>query len=336
MPKIFTDHPLKDLNSFGLSVIAARFLAAESEEQLVDFFTNHYLNEPFILLGEGSNTLFTGNYEGLVIHPRLSGIQVISETQEELFVEVGAGESWDDFVAYAVDREWYGAENLSLIPGAVGSVPVQNIGAYGVEAADLIHQVKIFDIDRSRQRVIPGAECQFGYRTSIFKQVDNSNLIITRVVFRLHKTPQYNLDYGDVRSRFALFLTPSLKNLRQTIIDIRREKLPDPAVTGNAGSFFKNPVIGTGLFTGMQQQWPGIPGYTLPQGMVKVPAAWLIQECGWKGYREEDVGCWPNQPLVLVNYGKASGPQILALAEKIAESVQIKFGITLEREVRVI
>jgi UDP-N-acetylmuramate dehydrogenase len=336
MVKILHNHSLQHLNSFGLGVKALRLFEPSSGKDLFDFFQHHYDSEPFILLGEGTNTLFTKDVDGLVIHPLIKGISIVAETDKELYVEVGAGENWDSFVSLAVENEWYGAENLSLIPGSVGSVPVQNIGAYGVEAADFIYQVKVFDVNRCRQTVMAGAECRFGYRSSIFKDTENRNLIVTSVVFRLNRTAQYRLDYGDVKSRFSRFAEPSLKNLRQTIITIRQEKLPDPAVVGNGGSFFKNAVVNAEVYACLQKDWPNIPGYPSSAGTVKVPAAWLIEQCGWKGYRECDAGCWPNQPLVLVNYGNATGRQILELSEKIAASVRIKFGISLGREVRVL
>ncbi|MFZ5939643.1 MAG: UDP-N-acetylmuramate dehydrogenase [Bacteroidota bacterium] len=327
---------LKHLNSFGLEVKTARFSEPGTEEELSDFFKRHYQGEPLLIVGEGSNTLFTKDYEGTVLHPDIRGFEVLNESGDEVLVRAGAGENWDSFVERAVEQTWYGAENLSLIPGSVGSVPVQNIGAYGVEAAEIIHSVEYYNPAEDRFGSIASEDCRFGYRSSFFKSEEGNRLIITRVIFRLGKKEKYVLDYGDVRKRFEGLTVRNLKSLRETIISIRREKLPDPAVTGNAGSFFKNPVIPALHYQRLLADWPGIPGYHQSDGSVKVPAAWLIQQCGWKGYRKGDAGCWPSQPLVLVNYGQASGKALLELSLEIAESVNRQFDIALEREVRVV
>jgi len=336
MQSIKINQSLKELNSFGLSVTAKKLFEPTGPDDLDDFFRHHYDGERTLLLGEGSNTLFTSDFDGIIIHPVFRGTMIEADDGEEIQIRVGAGENWDSFVAFSVENGWYGAENLSLIPGSVGSVPVQNIGAYGTEAGEIISRVDVYDRDAQRFFSLSPEECCFGYRSSLFKKDEGKDLIVTSVVFRLRRTKSFNLGYGDVHKQFMARPVQDLKTLRETIIDIRRKKLPDPAETGNAGSFFKNPVIPSEQYEDLKKIWDAIPGYLQNDNRVKIPAAWLIQQNGWKGHREGDAGCWPEQPLVIVNYGKASGMQLLSLSEKIAASVSDRFGITLEREVRVV
>ncbi|MCF8347040.1 MAG: UDP-N-acetylmuramate dehydrogenase, partial [Bacteroidales bacterium] len=285
--------------------------------------------------GEGSNLLFTAAYDGLVIHPVIAGIGVVDESGSEVLVRAGAGVNWDRFVQYCVSHHLYGTENLSLIPGSVGAAPVQNIGAYGVEARDIIEYVEVFDIQEMKPVILSNAACEFGYRDSIFKH-NSERYIVTYVVFRLQKEGKMNLEYGNVKEEFLRREEQNLQTLRETIISIREEKLPDPSVTGNAGSFFKNPVIRLEEFKEIQKVYQDVPGYTSSPEKVKVPAAWLIDHSGWKGVREENVGTWPAQPLVIVNYGGAGGEDIFAFSEKIRAAVYNKFRIRLEREVTVV
>jgi len=336
MKNFYSGYSLKNHNSFGINALAGKFFEPTSLSALQDFFRSEYAGEEILLIGEGSNLLFTGDIDHLVIHPAFKGISVIKETKDTVLVKAGAGENWDTFVGQLVDMQLYGAENLSLIPGSVGSAPVQNIGAYGVEAADLIHTVEVYDYANDKNLVLGGTECNFAYRSSIFKQEEGQNYIVTSVTFKLSREKHFTLDYGDLKKRFEQLEERDLKALRSIIIEIRREKLPDPAEYGNAGSFFKNPVIELSSYLDLKKKWPEIPAYTLPGDLVKIPAAWLIQQSGWKGYRDGDAACWHKQPLVLVNYGKASGRDIFSLSERISQSIRENFGIDLEREVRVL
>jgi UDP-N-acetylmuramate dehydrogenase len=269
------------------------------------------------------------------LHPLLKGIELIDETDSFVELRVSAGENWDNFVAYCVENAYNGIENLSLIPGSVGSAPVQNIGAYGVEVKDYILQVEGIELKSNKKLVINAEDCRFEYRQSIFKQELKNKFIITHVIFRLNKHENFNLGYGSIEQLFRKKEKRDLKALRETIIEIRESKLPDPAKFGNAGSFFKNPVIDKNKFYNLKANFPDVPFYSSGE-MIKIPAAWLIEKSGWKGFRENDAGTWPLQPLVIVNYGNASGNEIYNLSERILESVRKTFRIELEREVNVI
>ncbi|MCA1747835.1 MAG: UDP-N-acetylmuramate dehydrogenase, partial [Bacteroidales bacterium] len=251
-------------------------------------------------------------------------------------VKAGAGVNWDTFVEHCVQQKWYGTENLSLIPGSVGAAPVQNIGAYGVEAKDIVEYVEVLDTIEMKPAVLSNAACEFGYRDSVFKHGAQDRYIVTGVVFRLTKNGALLLEYGNVKELFLKTPEQDLQGLRDTIIAIRQSKLPDPEVSGNAGSFFKNPVIGNEQFLQLEADYSTVPNYPAGQHKIKVPAAWLIEQAGWKGAREGDVGTWPLQPLVIVNYGSATGKEIFEFSEKIRISVAEKFNIGLEREVTVI
>lgn len=337
MLKVHENYSLKKNTTFGVDVAAAWYAEPTSAEALL-FATEHARKKgwKYYITGEGSNLLFTGDYQGLIIHPLIKGISVVDESASEILVKAGAGENWDQFVANCVAQNWYGAENLSLIPGSVGAAPVQNIGAYGTEAKDIITYVEVVNTRNMQQEVLSNAACEFGYRDSVFKHGDPGKYIVTAVLFTLKKNAGLMLDYGNVKDVFMQRETQDLDNLRETIIGIRSSKLPDPAETGNAGSFFKNPVVTAGTFEILQSRYTKIPNYAAGAGRVKIPAAWLIETAGWKGVRDGDVGTWPQQPLVIVNYGNASGRQIFDFSEKICASVLEKFGIRLEREVTVI
>ena len=294
-------------------------------------------NTKFIL-GGGSNILLTQDIEALVIHPDIKGITVIGETEETVVLAVGAGEVWHDFVMHCVDNGYGGVENLSLIPGTVGAAPMQNIGAYGVEIKSVIESVQAMDIESGEKRLFSNAECEFGYRESIFKKALKHRYVITEATFRLSKQPVLNAAYGDVQKTLQEMgaENPTIRDISEAIMQIRRSKLPDPAEIGNAGSFFKNPEIPVAQFTQLRETFPEVPGYPVDAETVKVPAGWLIERAGWKGYREGEIGVHARQALVLVNYGGGTGAQIKALSEKIQASVAGQFGIRLNAEVNFI
>ncbi|MBN1131820.1 MAG: UDP-N-acetylmuramate dehydrogenase [Bacteroidales bacterium] len=328
---------LKTWNSFGVDVFTDFFAVFRSPEELDEILNLFDIaRNPFLVIGEGNNLLFTGDFAGLVLHPGVEGIRILEEEGDTVIVSAGAGENWDHFVKYCVEKNWCGLENLSLIPGSVGSAPIQNIGAYGVELRDRMEYLEAYDLEEKRRVVLQNADCGFGYRTSIFKEPSAGRYIITRVVFRLTRKPDFRLDYGEVRALFEKRSRHTAEDLRQTIIDIRRSKLPETDQYGNAGSFFKNPVVANPVFKCIEANYREVPHYPAGENMVKIPAAWLIEQAGWKGKRIGNVGTWPFQPLVIVNYGGAAGKEIYEFSERIREDVETKFGIALEREVQVL
>lgn len=330
-------YALKELNSFGINATASLYAAPESEEALVKILENYaYDQMPFLVLGEGSNILFKGDFEGLILRPAMKGVELLMENEQEVLVRVGAAENWDNWVSLAIRNRWFGLENLSLIPGSVGSAPVQNIGAYGVELKDFFERVDAWDLQQNKHVQLDGPSCRFAYRSSIFKHEFRGRYIITQVVFRLRKQEQLQLKYGSVQERFSKAGGTTAQDLRDVIIAIRRQKLPDPLDFGNAGSYFKNPLVDRTVFKCIRVEYPEIPNYPDAANQVKIPAAWLIEQAGWKGKRIGNVGTWPTQALVIVNYGKASGQEILDFSEKLRLDVDKKFGIYLEREVNVI
>jgi UDP-N-acetylmuramate dehydrogenase len=331
------NYSLRLLNSFGLNICAKYFFETNTDEDLFLFVRESYIeNQSFLILGEGSNILFTGDYDGMVVHPDLKGIEILDENDVEVNVKVYSGENWDEFVRYTVEKGWGGLENLSFIPGSVGACPVQNIGAYGVEVKDRIIKLEGINIPEKSKKSIFKKECKFSYRSSIFKEELKNRFIITSVTFRLDKNPSFELGYGLVKQEFLKKSEQSLSALRQTIIDIRERKLPDPKKYGNAGSFFKNPVIKQEVFKDLQQKYTDIPSYPAGDGYMKIPAAWLIEKAGWKGIKEGNTGSYAEQPLVIVNYGGASGREILEFSMKIQDTVRKMFGIELQREVNVV
>ena len=325
-------------NTFGMDVKASVFMEYASVEELKALLEGSSLAEgSWLHIGGGSNLLFTQDYPGTILHSAIKGFEVVGEDEEEVLVRAGAGEVWDDFVAYAVEKGWYGAENLSLIPGEVGASAVQNIGAYGVEAKDLIVKVETLEVETGKARVFVNEECGYAYRESVFKHALKGKYIVTHVTYRLSKMPSYRLDYGNVRSELekrGCELT--LANVRTTIIDIRESKLPDPKVQGNAGSFFMNPIVPRPLFEALLSQYPSMPSYGVDADRVKIPAAWMIDQCGWKGEQLGRAGVHHKQALVLVNCGGATGQEIIALSEKIQQSVFDKFGVRIYPEVNFI
>ena len=321
--------------TFGLDVEAAVFLEYNSVEELEELIAAGRITSPYLHIGGGSNLLFTGDYQGVILHSCISDIEVTAEDEEAVSVRVGAGVIWDDFVAYCVEHEWYGAENLSLIPGEVGASAVQNIGAYGVEVKDLISSVETVNI-QGLKRVYRVDECEYSYRNSIFKRPEMKQVFVTRVSFRLSKKEHYTLDYGTIRQELEKYPEVDLKTLRQVIICIRESKLPDPKVLGNAGSFFMNPVVSHRVFDALQKQYPLMPFYELDADRIKIPAGWMIDQCGWKGKSLGPAAVHDKQALVLVNRGGAKGADIVALSDAVRASVREKFGIDIHPEVNFI
>ena len=336
--KIYKDHSLLPYHTFGMDVKAAMFVEYTSVAELKQILSDKALfQEPWLQIGGGSNLLFTGDYHGCILHSAIKGYEIVHEDETKIHVRVGAGEVWDEFVAYAVEHRWYGAENLSLIPGEVGASAVQNIGAYGVEAKDLIVKVETVEVATGKERVFANSECGYAYRESVFKHSLKGQYIVTKVSYRLSKTPSFHLDYGNVRAELekrGCELT--LPNVRQTIIDIREAKLPDPKVQGNAGSFFMNPIVLRAQFESLLAVYPQMPHYEVDAERVKIPAAWMIDQCGWKGKRMGRAGVHDKQALVLVNVGGATGEEVIHLSEAIQKSVFDKFGISISPEVNFI
>ncbi len=325
-------------NTFGMDVKASRFVEYASVEELRGLWNAEREAVARALhIGGGSNLLFASDYEGLILHSAIKGYTVVKETEEEVEVRVGAGEVWDDFVAYTVANGWYGAENLSLIPGEVGASAVQNIGAYGVEAKDLIVSVDTFGLETGEERRFMREECRYAYRESVFKQELKGKYAVTFVTYRLKKHPVFHLEYGNIRAELEKQgCQVDLENVRRIIIAIRQAKLPDPKVLGNAGSFFMNPVVPKMQFEALLAQYPDMPHYPVDDAHVKIPAGWMIDRCGWKGKRVGHVGVHEKQALVLVNCGGATGKEVMHLAEEIVASVRERFGVTIRPEVNYI
>lgn len=319
-------------NTFGIDVTAARFLEYGSENELRELVAGGEVVAPWLHIGGGSNLLFIGDYKGTVMHSRIGGVEVTAEDEEHVWVRVGAGVVWDDFVSYCVEHRWYGAENLSLIPGEVGASAVQNIGAYGVEVKDLITAVETINM-KGEKRIYRVDECGYAYRKSLFKQPEMKAVFVTYVNFCLSKREHYTLDYGTIRQELAKCPAMDLVTLRRVIIDIRRSKLPDPEVLGNAGSFFMNPIVPREQFETLRQQYPDMPCYKVDADTVKIPAAWMIDRCGWKGKALGAAAVHDRQALVLVNLGGATGADIVALSDAVRASVRERFGIDIHPEV---
>ena len=337
--QIQSNFSLRNFNTFGLESTASFFAEVRSVEELTEILRDPVWQQtPKFILGGGSNVLFTQNVNALVIHPAMKGIDKIKEDEDHIWLKVGAGESWHGFVMHCVEHNYGGVENLSLIPGTVGAAPMQNIGAYGVEIKDVVESVETVSIDEGQKRIFSNKECEFGYRESIFKKALKNQFVVTGVTFVLNKKPVINVGYGDVQKTLAEMnvSNPTIADVSQAIITIRRSKLPDPAQIGNAGSFFKNPEIASDQYNNLKKLFPEMPGYTVSETMVKVPAGWLIEQAGWKGYRQGSIGVHQKQALVLVNYGGGNGNEIRELAGTIQDSVETKYGIRLSPEVNFI
>jgi UDP-N-acetylmuramate dehydrogenase len=328
---------LKHLNTFGVEANARWFIDIKTEEDLSEVFADERLkNYPRLIMGGGSNMLFTQDFHGLVVHVNIHGISNTS-LDNDIYVKAGGGEAWNDLVNYCVDNEFAGIENLSLIPGSVGASPVQNIGAYGVELEDIFHSCKAFEISNGKFRTFTKQDCRFSYRDSIFKSDYKELYIITEVTFRLSKTFKPNVSYGAILQELdnRKISKPTIKEISTVVSHIRVSKLPDPKTIGNAGSFFKNPLIPVGKFVQLQSNFPDIIHYPAPNDFIKLAAGWMIEKCGWKGKVIGNTGTWKNQALVLVNHGEATGYEIFNLSELIIESVKSRFNVKLEREVNI-
>ncbi|HAH23406.1 MAG TPA: UDP-N-acetylenolpyruvoylglucosamine reductase [Prolixibacteraceae bacterium] len=334
----YTDYPLKKHHTFGNEVSAKYYFEFTEPEDLPLFLSTNkeWHDLKLLIMGEGSNLLFVDDFPGLIINPNIPGIEIVREDRNNIWLQVGAGVVWDQLVEFAVFHNWGGIENLSLIPGKVGASAVQNIGAYGMEIQDRIESVKGYDLDTEFEYTIEGYECQFAYRDSIFKKLFKNRFIITSVVYKLDKFPEFILHYGDLKAEVQKLGEVNLRNIRQTVIRIRESKLPDPAVVGNAGSFFKNPIVDASLAEDLLDNYPAMSHYPADDGKIKLAAGWLIEQCGWKGFRRGDAGVHDKQALVLINYGNATGREIYDLSEEIKLSVLDKFGVYLELEVNVI
>ena len=336
--EILQDYPLQNLNTFGIAVNSRYFVSVNSLTQLKDVLGNGLAkSNPVLIMGGGSNILFTRQYPGLIILNQIKGIEITDEQEDEVLISAGGGEVWQDLVDFTLNNNFGGLENLSLIPGSVGAAPIQNIGAYGVELKDVMESLTAIELATGQERTFNNAECDFGYRNSIFKKSLKDKYLITKVRLRLSKKAKLNTSYGAIESLLQQqgINQPTVNDVSNAVIEIRQSKLPDPAVLGNAGSFFKNPVVDKIDYEGLKLLFAGIPGY-INGGHVKIPAAWLIDQCGWKGKRFGNVGVHDLQPLVLVNYGDGKGEEIKQLAEDIKASVAEKFGIELEAEIRII
>ncbi|WP_412476010.1 UDP-N-acetylmuramate dehydrogenase [Flavobacterium sp. TBRC 19031] len=336
--QIQSNFSLKSFNTFGIEAKAKSFVAVHSLEDLKTVLAEHAAEKKFIL-GGGSNMLLTQDIDALVIHIDLKGKRILKDDDDFVWIESMAGENWHEFVLWTIDQNFGGLENMSLIPGNVGTTPVQNIGAYGTEIKDTFVSCDAMKIDDQTLRTFSKEDCRFGYRESIFKQEAKDQYIITSVVFKLTKrNHNLNTSYGDITKELALqnVTVPTLKDISNAVIAIRQSKLPDPKVLGNSGSFFKNPVISRSHFEKVQAQFPEIKFFEVSPTEVKVPAGWLIEQAGYKGFRKGDAGVHKNQALVLVNYGSATGQDILALSREVQQAVFDKYSIAIEAEVNVI
>ncbi|SOD88036.1 UDP-N-acetylmuramate dehydrogenase [Spirosoma fluviale] len=332
---------LKPYNTFGIDAKARYWVEISHEEDLRTLLQlTEFIDQPKLILGGGSNVLLCRDFSGLVVKISIQGIDVVREDDTHVYLTSGAGVGWHELVQFCVKQGYAGMENLSLIPGTVGAAPMQNIGAYGVELEQVFESLTAIHIRTGERKTFTHADCAFGYRESVFKRELKGQYIITSVTFQLDKQPTFHTRYGAIQETLAEMGvsddTLSIKAISEAVIRIRRSKLPDPAQIGNAGSFFKNPEIPKVQFDALKNEFPTIPGYQLGDEVVKIPAGWLIEQAGWKGYRTGDAGVHAKQALVLVNYGNATGDDILALAKRVQESVQAKFGITITPEVNVI
>ncbi len=330
---------LKRYNTFAIDVKAANFAAFRSVDELQTLLRSELAkNSPILLLGGGSNILLTADYDGLVLRNELNGIEIIREEDDSVFVKTAAGEVWHDLVLYCISEGLGGIENLSLIPGSVGAAPMQNIGAYGVEIKDVFEELQALNRETLEVETFKSEDCQFDYRESVFKRDFKDSYVITSVTLRLSRNHQLNTSYGAVEDELTAsgISNPTIRDVSEAVIKIRQSKLPDPEEIGNSGSFFKNPVISASKFRDLKERFPEVANYPLPNGDVKIAAAWLIDQAGWKGKTFDNYGVHKNQALVLVNYGNAEGSAIYQLSEDILESILEIYGIHLEREVNVI
>jgi len=336
--EILSDVSLKLYNTFGVDAQAKYLVHLEKERDLWDLFKEGICKEESVfVLGGGSNVLFVDDFNGLVLHMDIKGIQH-EEKDDSVMVRAGAGEIWNDLVHYCVVRDFRGIENLNSIPGTVGAAPVQNIGAYGVELKDVFHSCEAFNLYTGEQRTFYKEDCAFAYRESVFKGQYKGQYVITSVSLLLSKVSNFNIRYGAIAHELQQrqIINPKIRDISEVIRSIRNSKLPDPAIVGNSGSFFKNPIVSVEKLEDLMSNFVDIVYYPYESGKVKLAAGWLIEQCGWKGKQIGEAGTWPFQALVLVNYGNASGRAIYDLSKKIIDSVRERFDVTLEREVNVI
>ena len=344
--QVHQNYLLKKYNTFGIAVIAKYFATFSSSGELEEFLKIKKNISSKMILGGGSNILFTKDYDGLILKNEITGISILNEDNEFVHIKVGAGVKWHSFAMFCVDHNFGGVENLSLIPGNVGASPMQNIGAYGAEIKDVFFELEAFHLNEKMIQKFSANDCEFGYRESIFKKKYKDQFAILNVTYRLKKNPVFNISYGAIEAELRKdnILDLSVKAISDAVICIRTSKLPDPEIIGNAGSFFKNPVISKRELQEIQKHELlthelhelNIPSYKIDDDNFKIPAGWLIEQCGWKGFRKGDAGCYEKQALVLVNYGNATGKEIYNLSEEIKISVKEKFGIELEREVNIL
>lgn len=340
---------VKTYNSFAINTHTTYFASFNSIENLNELLNSYQQiknshQNSILILGGGTNLLFTSDFYGLILKNEIKGIKIIKEDEHHIYVQAGAGENWHQFVLYCIQHNLAGVENLSLIPGNVGASPMQNIGAYGVDVKDVFHSLEAYHIKDKKIVTFTLNDCEFGYRESVFKRKYKDEFVILNVTYRLNRTHEYKISYGAIGQELEKMGVKdlSIQAVSQAVINIRSSKLPDPAVIGNAGSFFKNPEIVSHEFHELTRMFPGIVGYELPNGKVKLAAGWLIEQCGpsegvsWKGFRKGDAGCYEKQALVLVNYGNATGSEIFDLSEEILQSVKARFGVMLEREVNIV
>lgn len=331
---------LKPYNTFGIEATAKAFAPFHSVNELAELL--HIAQQEStaapIILGGGSNILLTKDVAGVVLKNELYGIEKVDEDADHIYIKAGAGEAWHQFVLHCLENNYAGVENLALIPGSVGASPMQNIGAYGVEIKDVFHSLEAFHLQDKTVQTFSLEDCQFGYRESVFKRQYKGQFVITSVTYKLFKKPIFNISYGAIKQELESMGVKelSIQNIAQAVINIRSSKLPDWKIVGNAGSFFKNPEIENSQYEELKKSFPNMVAFPVGAGKIKLAAGWLIEQCGWKGYRKGDAGCYPKQALVLVNYGSAAGSELFELSEQILQSVREKFGVTLEREVNII
>lgn len=332
-----TNIDLKPYNTFGISAHASYFESFTSVEELENHISN-YKNEELLILGGGSNILFTKDFEGVVLQNKIKGFEIISENPNDVIVKAGGGENWHEFVLKCINRGFAGIENLSLIPGSVGASPMQNIGAYGVEIKDVFQELEAYHLKTGEIHTFDAKSCEFGYRESVFKNKFKGQYVILSVSYKLSKKPNLNTSYGSIENELRLMgvTKPTIKDISKAVISIRNSKLPDPKKIGNAGSFFKNPIVDQSIVDEIEKTYPSVPNFPSEEGKRKLAAGWLIEQAGWKGKTYNQYGVHKLQALVLVNYGGATGKEIYRLSSRIIKDVEEKFGVTLEREVNIL
>ena len=336
---IIANYPLLKLNTFGVDVKAKYFVSINTVNELIELTkTKVFKDLQLLILGGGSNILFTKDFDGLVILNSIKGKEIIDQTQESIFLKIGAGENWHELVMYTVDNKWGGIENLSLIPGNTGTAPMQNIGAYGVEIKETFVELEALEISSGKIVKFNNSDCEFGYRESVFKNKMKNQFIILNITLELKKNPVLNINYGDVKAILESqnINNPSIKQVSDAIISIRQSKLPDPKIIGNSGSFFKNPIVSLNQLELLKKKYPNVVNYKINENEFKIAAGWMIERAGWKGKKFNNYGVHEKQALVLINYGLANGMEIFNLSEEIILDIKDKFGIKLEREVNII